>query len=169
MTRCALLMTVVTLLFPAAAHAAYSYPGQTPLPPMLDRVVGAADAFWIRHDGRDACPQGIAEWQAPSLMDSDAVDANGRGADCQVWIKGWLVHLAFNPRTWRNDLTTTCADIFHEDGHARGHVAHTARGIMSIAPGVRPPRWCVTWGRATMREFLRGRGLTEHQVAKRVY
>lgn len=168
----------VALLVMSAATAAASpqYPGQQPLPPMLDQLAGQADAFWIAHDRADVCPAGVRTWQAPSLLDGDGIDASGRGwhdgDDCQFWIKGAVVAQALEPVWWK-DLAVVCFDVVHEDGHARGR-GHTARGVMAAATTSLDqlvswtPPFCIVWAKKTMREVLRGEGEGEREIARQL-
>jgi hypothetical protein len=138
-------LALALALVALAASPAYgvSYPAQYPATdPQLTRELQAGVAFWHRHAGTPLMP--ITAYLAPSLYDSDGVDARGRGGDGAVWFKtSWLdrqrrrgrAKLAGSPRRGAYlvrayYVESEIALVWHEAGHAVG-LSHTPTGLMA--------------------------------------
>lgn len=143
MRKALVIVTLLALGFPAAAGA---YENERPGDTRLASEVQVALAYWM-NQGVYGCSNGIEIVIADSLMDTDQLDAAGRGRDCRTWFNSRnLAALRMNgPLKWkRQGAAGECALAIHEVGHALG-LAHS-HDVMGPHLAV-TPKACQTWAK----------------------
>lgn len=140
MFRPLLVLIALTLVLPTTAGAS-TYKHQKPINGVRAHVVQIAAKFWDDRGVHGCVPKLL---KAPNLLDSDGVQAAGRGSatDCTIWVKSSIVRGARRDATM---LVALCTVVVHETGHTRG-LEHTPDGIMAAVPLV-DPFACVQWAR----------------------
>lgn len=144
------LATLLATLTLAPVASAFEYSGQRlATDARIEVEVYIAVSFW-RDRGLTSCAGGIQAFYAPSLLDADGVEALGRGADCQIWLRDSYVKMLRNRHESRamrrSDAEDECFIVVHETGHALG-LEHTHDGgVMDPVRHIVP--WeCRKWAR----------------------
>lgn len=159
MLRAALILTaavflVAALVRPSMASADMSFSGQRPATDARIEVeVYIAVSFWRDRDVT-SCAGGLRAFYAPSLLAGDGVEALGRGADCQIWLRDSYVRMLRQRNESRamrrSDAEDECFAVTHEVGHALG-LEHTHNGGVMDPDRHTVPWECRKWARDRFR------------------
>lgn len=152
-------LAVCLLFLPPAAHADWSYPGQSAAPAVFQHLQRLGDRYWFGQPGTERCVNDVQVYVVPDAVIPGAwAMGYHEGSQCAIWVSKSMQSFIGGYGMMRSAARKVCAAMFHEDGHARG-LPHTAPGIKSVMAPLAAdnvvPRPCFAWATQFTESLLR--------------